>query len=580
MRLVTPRLLFWFTVLLTPFVGVLLLRAPLVNALPYRDPWFYSGYGWSLAHDINVFGWFYYAVRFPVILPIAWSTAAFGPVAGYIILRYIILASVGGLLYACTRMFASRTVACVGVALLTLNPFYMREVLWDYTSFITLPCTIGGAALWYLGSGPRSGRVRMMATTAGAGAFLGAAIYANAIAGLVLPALFGVEAVASLRCGWRGITRFAVRVAVALVGAALVFLGGYLGYCIYLGVLSPHELIRPTLEFLRSGNKLLAPFQRPVHEWIKGEPRIYGPVLVSLAIVVVVGRSIFRNTVRARIAQFAIAYTTIFWIYRFTMTSSLIETWWAYNMTAVTAAFGIPVILDEVTRRLKGSARLAAGGALVATGVTDLVIRSFSSTAIWCYNELRTHIFILALVLVASGACAVAVARLHSHAGRCTALVALCVLIAAITLTPAHYIGIDQTGEFSPDGKTELDGYQAAYDMNQLIAAKDTPEARVLLWSNLYGLADVGWTNLPNQMGGIENAEVPTPVPELNADELELLRYPTTSGVLVVSQSLNEVNSAAPALKQHGFDPRVERTGAWSDGKLHYALVMLGRVRD
>ncbi len=74
---------------------MLLLRAPLFNNLAYRDPWFYSGYGWTLAHHIEIFGWFYYAVRFPVTLPIGWTTDLFGPVAGYIVLRYLILAGTG-----------------------------------------------------------------------------------------------------------------------------------------------------------------------------------------------------------------------------------------------------------------------------------------------------------------------------------------------------------------------------------------------------------------------------------------------------------------------------------------------------
>ena len=65
-------------VLAAPLVGVLALRAPLFNNLAYRDPWFYSGYGWTLGHHVEIFGWFYYGVRFPVTLPIAWTTSLFG----------------------------------------------------------------------------------------------------------------------------------------------------------------------------------------------------------------------------------------------------------------------------------------------------------------------------------------------------------------------------------------------------------------------------------------------------------------------------------------------------------------------
>src|SRR4051794_19483709 len=70
------------SILLAPLLGLVILRAPVINVLFYRDPWFYSGHGWALSHFVEVFGWFYYAVRFPANLPIGWSTDLFGAVAG------------------------------------------------------------------------------------------------------------------------------------------------------------------------------------------------------------------------------------------------------------------------------------------------------------------------------------------------------------------------------------------------------------------------------------------------------------------------------------------------------------------
>ena len=94
-------------------IGVLVLRAPLMNNLAYRDPWFYSGYGWTLEHHIEIFGWFYYSVRFPVTLPIRWFTDLFGPVTGALLLRYVLLAGTGAVFYMCVRRFASVGVAAV-----------------------------------------------------------------------------------------------------------------------------------------------------------------------------------------------------------------------------------------------------------------------------------------------------------------------------------------------------------------------------------------------------------------------------------------------------------------------------------
>jgi hypothetical protein len=572
-RTTAIRLLPWGAILLAPFLGVLFLRAPIVNALPYRDPWFYSGYGWTLSHHIEVFGWFYYADRFTVILPIAWSTAIFGPVVGYITLRYVILVATSALLYACVRRFSSIAVACAAVCLLTLDPFYLRLVLWDYTTFIALPCTIAASAVWHLGST----RVQTLWTALATGIFLGAAVYANPLSGLAIPALFGVEIVAALRKGWSDLILLVMRAMVALGGGLLLFVAGYLGYRIYLGSFSPRDLVNPTLEFFHSNNQRSAPFQKPMGVWLKGEPRIYGPVLVCMAVVVILGRDIFHNTLRARVAQFAVAYTLIFWIYRFAVTSAVIEVWWAYSMTAVTTAFGIPVILDAITDGSSGRSRLIIGSVLAATAATDFVVRVMGGTAVSYFDEVRTHAVLLLLVLVAAGVAALAVSLMRSTTAQLAALVTFCVIVAVVSLTPANYLGISQTGEFSPDGKTELYGYEAAYDMTRLIASKDRPPSRALLWSTLTGLADIGWANLPHQEGGIENVEAPLPLPlsELTPPELELLRYPTTRRVLILSKDLGEVNSALLTLRRQGFQPRIEQAGAWADRKLHYELVEL-----
>ena len=90
---------------------MLFLRAPVINQIDYIDPWFYSGYGWSLSHGLSLFENPYYGVRFPPILLIAVSSDLFGALAGYLVLHYPILLGAGVALYCCTRRFASPRVA-------------------------------------------------------------------------------------------------------------------------------------------------------------------------------------------------------------------------------------------------------------------------------------------------------------------------------------------------------------------------------------------------------------------------------------------------------------------------------------
>jgi hypothetical protein len=566
------RWLPWAVVLLAPLLGVLALRAPVVNALAYRDPYFYSGYGWTLRHHVEVFGWFYYSIRFTASLPIGWTTALFGPVGGYLVLRYVILAGTGALLYLCVRRFASVWVACASVLLLALSAFYMRMVLWDYTTFVELPLTIAAAATWHLGATRRSVLLTGLAT----GVLVATAVFSNPMAWLVIPSLYGVEAVAALRGRWPAVRTFIERSVLSLVGAAIVFVAGWLAYRVILGSLPAEQMVKPTLDFAKQNSTLSQPFQIPARDWLAHEPRVYAPVLMCLAMVVVCGRSLLANTIYARVGQFAIAYTLVVWAYRKLATSAIIETWWSYNLTAVTLCFGSAVLLHHLATRDRGP-RAVVGAVLAGTLVTDLVVRSLNTKSLGLYDDVRSHLVVLVAVLLLAAAAAVTMRLVRSTAGRAVAAAAFAAIVTFVSLTPAGHIGVRRPGEFSPfPAHIELDGYAAAYKMNELITRDDQPDSRTLIWSTYAGLASIGWTNLPHQNGGIDDPEAPTPAPELTPVELGLLRYPTTRRVLLMAEDRNQVAPGLAALRRAGFrDARVEQQGTWVDGILHYSLIDL-----
>jgi hypothetical protein len=562
-RLNAAEVVPWAVVLLAPAFGVLLLRAPLVNMLNYLDPWLYAGYGWTLAHHVAIFGWPYYADRFTVVLPIAVSTGLLGPIPAYLVMRYVLMASCGALLYLAVRRFSSVPVAAAAACLLMLNPFFVRLMLWDYTPFVTVSCTIAGAALWYLGST----RTRALWTALGGGICLSAAIYANPFAGLVLPALLGVEAIAAIRGGRRDVVTLALRVCVMPVGALLVLVVGYLGYREYIGSFPLKLMFQATIDFLRSSGEYTAQYQVAPSVFLRTDPNIYAPVLVCAGTVMLLGRSLLNNTLRARMAQFGVLYTLAFWAFRFAMNSDVVELWFYYNMTAVTGAFAMPAILDELGRRC-GRPRwiVVAGAAVAATGVIDLVVRGMGPTAL---STFKAHTVLLMSVLVGCCLAAALAVVLKRDAARITAVSVFCAIVAVIALAPAKNAF---TGEFSPFGTTaELEGYQAGYDMDKLIAQYDRPTSRVLLWDELEGLGSAGWVNLGGHIGAYD---VP-PIPTLTPSELATLRAPTTTRVLAVSQSVSDVASAVPALQKHGLDPSLEAEGIWTGGHMYYALIKL-----
>jgi hypothetical protein len=557
-------------ILLAPLIGVLVVRAPLMNNLPYRDPWFYSGYAWTLAHHIEIFGWFYYSVRFPVILPIRWATDLFGPVTGYLVLRYVIFVGTGAIVYACFRRFASLGTACTAVVLLAMSSFYLRMVLWDYTSFVAVPCSIAGVAIWFMAS--VRGRVGWQFVVAGA--LLGAAVFANVLSASVVAAMLLVDGIVIFRRGPDESLRFALRCGAALLGALFVFFGGYLAYAAYLGPFKLSEIVSPTIEFLRNNNQLAAPLQRPASEFLRGEPRVYAPVLLSLGVVVALGRRFLTAELPGRLAQFAVAYVGLIWLYRFTVTSSVVETWWAYNMTAVSVAYGLPLVVyglsESATRRAK---LLVIGAAIAATAITSFVVRTANIRMVIVSNYVKTHLTMLVLLLCAT-AVVTLMLRLRWPFARAVAVAAFASLFAAISLIPATYIGINQPGEFAPDSRGEYLGYRAAYDMSKLLQGRDQPDSRVLLWTTLIGLPMIAWTDLPHQGGSILSPDTPVQsLTDLPPPALDLVRYPTTHALLVLSENPADMTSALSTLHRFHVGAKLRARGVWADGHLHYELV-------
>jgi hypothetical protein len=505
-------------------------------------------------------------VRFSANLPIGWFADVFGATTGYLVLRYLVLVATGWVVYACVLRFADRTVACAAVALLMCGTFFLRLVLWDYTSFVALPASIMAAAVWQLGATPR----QRWASAAAAGFLICAAVFANPLAAFILPALYGVEALAALRGGLRMSGHFIVRCLCSAGGAALCFALGYLGYATQLGWFPPSDLVTPTLDFIRANDQLAAPFQIPARQWLEHEPRVYAPVLAAIALVVVMGRRLLATDARARVAQFALAYLAITWLYRKFVTSSGIETWWAYSMTAVTIAFALPAILATLRER---AARGVAVAALAATVLADLLLRSNHDAALSIYTAVRSHLWLLAVALLVSLAAIVAL-RVRRAAPVAMGLVAASV--AFFALSPANFAGIGETGEFSRFGSGgELDGYAAARSMTKLLARYDQPDARTLMWTNQAGIADIAWTGMPHQQGGIENPEAPAPLSELTPDELAAIRYPTTRRLLVFDANADVVAGARALLARNGVRTVLREHGTWGDGRVAYALLEL-----
>jgi hypothetical protein len=557
----------WLSVPLAPFIGVLFLRAPLINQIGYIDPWFDDGYAWSLAHGLNLFADPYYGVRFPPILLIAGAEDIFGALGGYLVLHYLILVLAGAALYHCARQVASWRVAAASVVLLSLEVYYLRLSLWDYASFVQIPAMLAAVALW-----PRlSGRWRLVAA-AGAGACVSLAAFSNPISLLFVPPLLLVEVVAAGRRHDGELVRIAARLAAAAVGAVVIFLLGWFVYWLVDGF-SPHDMIAPTLFYIRNGNG--AAFVEPIRTWIFNEPKIYAPVVMMAGLILIARRRLLGTDVIARLGQFSILFVAELWLYRLVDTkSAIVESWWAYDITAISMAFAGVVILDELDR-LPRRRVFAIVGAVLAAAVADLVIRALGVHADNAYGNLRGHYW-RELVVVILGLGALFFWPRLSAALKVLAVMALVVVVTGLSLTPAVYLGVGRTGEFSYTPLDELRTYEIGPTIVRDVAAQDTPASRTLIWfPQQNDLLSSTWATLPSLGGTMSDYLLATSLAKLNPIERDRLAFPTTSRLLVVGQSPGSLERARATLHRAGYPFAAGPAGTWVGGRVQHQLLTL-----
>ena len=550
---------------LAPVLVVLVLRLPLINQLNYADAWFYSSYAWVPKHDFEIFGWNYFAVRFPSTLTIGLFKRAFGVGDGYVVLRYLLAVACGSSIYVCVRRVASAHVAAAAVLLLYLQPFFSRSLLWDYT-FAEVAAGVIGVALWYGCDGRRT--VWMLLP----GAALSAAIFANANFATIIAPLLGVEAVAALRQGRHAVVHYGRRLAWSAVGGVGMFLIGYLSYMTIRGGFGPYDLLRPTVNYLRENSKKTAPFVLPVHLWLWREPRLWMPVITSVALLVVLRRRIMAVSLSARIAQVCVASAAFLWLYRFTVTSSVLEVWWSYSVVVAATAPAVGVLLHELTRGLRRP-RFWTGVFVGAFLLAAIVARDIPGGSDRAYHTISNHRGLVVALLVVGLASAVAMGSQRSSL-RLSLAVVFSIVLAIMSFAPSALDGRGTTGVFVTNGGEEWKAYKAGARLMDVVQDYDSPSHRVFLWwPGEFGYVSITWADLPQEGDTLNVVASPEPLGNLTPLAEARLKLPYVAYVMIVAPNAGEVAAARAALARGGFGSGTVRGGELVPGRLSFALV-------
>jgi hypothetical protein len=312
----------------------------------------------------------------------------------------------------------------------------------------------------------------------------------------------------------------------------------------------------------------------PVRDWILDEPRIYAPLVLLAGMALAMGRRLFGVDVASRVAQFALLYTATLWAYRFVATSSVIETWWANAMLATSMAFAGAVLLHEVDRRGSRGLAVVALPMGIAAAV-GLAVRSSDIRSVELYNDVRGSSLRLG-VLIAAALLVGLAARRAGVVPRILGATAILSVATWLALTPAQYLGVGRTGEFSGVPRDEWRGYNVAHRLEQLVNAADTPNARRLVWyPEATGLLQDVWVTLPHVGGSVNPYEAPEPDMTISEYGRGRLRYPTTASVVVIAEDTSLLEAARRNLRANRVTYRAEPTRSWAGGRVHVQVLHL-----
>ena len=362
--------------------------------------------------------------------------------------------------------------------------------------------------------------------------------------------------------------------AVAAIG---VFAVGYLSYLEILGSLSPAELVRPTIKFLGESEQQSRQYVQPVSTWLFHEPRVWAPIVVSVALVATLRRRILGRDIPARVAQLCVGYTAMLWAYRFLFTSSVVETWWGYSILVVAMGPGIALLVAEFARGSRTSRRWA----LLATGavvLTVILVRLGPGHAWKMYNALATHEGLLIAVIAGALVCALLVGITRPRV-RGPALVVLAVGVGVMLYAPSVLDGRGTTGIFVTSGSEEWKSYPAGKKLLDVIQQYDNPSHRVFLWySGLLGPGKCRLGGSPadrrhsNVVGASEGLAAVTPLGRAR------LQQPNVDYVMVLAPSSSELTTARTALDGAGFPNNIVSSGDLIGSSLGYEMLALRRA--
>ena len=117
-----------------------------MNQAGFIDDYFYTSYMVNMRRMVERYDLTYYLLRMAAIMPGRAIYHLFGPLDGFIVLRYLQILVGCSSLFLIARRFYGLSIACLAALFLCCSPWYLRAVTWDYVDGFSINYMLAGLA--------------------------------------------------------------------------------------------------------------------------------------------------------------------------------------------------------------------------------------------------------------------------------------------------------------------------------------------------------------------------------------------------------------------------------------------------
>lgn len=526
--LAAPPLAFW------------LMRFKPIGQNNSLDPYFYTGYIHNFVDLIERYGVTYHSVRFGMILPAQLSTSLFGPIAGYFVLRYLLVLLAGVLFYVLLRQRYGRPGAWTTLVLLLTSPFLARTVLWDYTDASGVMFLFAAMCLFSI----EHARRRLL--DAGAGVCAALSIHSNVFAVAPLSIYFAAYTAVWLWHG-RGISSIVRRLLIIVAGVGVVSALGAACYWIRVGHADIFSITMRTASAVAGGG--METWRTPGVEWITRQWWVLTPpVLVMLTTIVVLRR---REDFHEAVVWVTLAGTTAFFaVSQFLLRANLLQLFYYFSYTLPIVFLSAASIVACLLRGSDRRTRTVSAVLLLIAALGPWLLRSFDIRLL-VHNVFAVHVATVALgsILVASAL------RFRRPLLSVVACAAIGVMFYSSFARGTHAAMV--VGRVRNE-RAELDVYRVALQFIRDIPPLSQRGGAIKFWYHnrpTGSLQSIQSTHL----GAASKVQGDNPdrgLPHLGAPELARVLEPGVKWLGILAEQEADLMTGRAALFEHGIDAR------------------------